>query len=269
MKQRLKISDFVKLTGSTLKTILYYHKIGLLPEPERSPGGYRLYGVAELTRMQLIKHLKSLGMDLKRIKAIVGDKPNDKTLREVLESLRLDLLREKESLEERIAQIDSVLRDDKVILDEDIGDSPSFQMITEILKPEQVEAYAQTCPELFAQQRKLFGILDDFQWGEDYRDTFRALAGHFQAHPEHYQRAIEFGVRLSRLNELSEDDPEIELLALEATEFIKSIPQLRELLCRRSGMQQPLSHLYSEMTADLYSPARLKYMQIFQKYLDS
>jgi len=34
VKNRIKISDFVKLTGSTLKTIIYYHKIGLLPEPE-------------------------------------------------------------------------------------------------------------------------------------------------------------------------------------------------------------------------------------------
>ena len=67
---RIKISDFAKLTGSTLKTIMYYHKIGLLHEPERSPGGYRLYGPEELTRMRYIQYLKSLGVDLKHIKEI-------------------------------------------------------------------------------------------------------------------------------------------------------------------------------------------------------
>jgi len=41
---------------------------------------------------------------------------------------------------------------------EDICDSPSFQMSTEILKPEQIDNYARTCPELFDQQRKLFDI---------------------------------------------------------------------------------------------------------------
>jgi DNA-binding transcriptional MerR regulator len=41
---KLKVGEFVKLTGSTLKTINYYHKVGLLPEPERSAGDYRLYG---------------------------------------------------------------------------------------------------------------------------------------------------------------------------------------------------------------------------------
>lgn len=270
MKNQIIISDFVKLTGSTLKTIIYYHKIGLLPEPERSKGGYRLYGAAELTRMQLIKRLKSLGLDLKRIKEVLGgDTNNHKTLREVLESLRLDLLSEKKCLEERIAKIELLLSEDKVLLDEDVCDSPSFQMIAEILKPEQIESYAQTCPELFDQQRKLFGILDDFKWGEDYQETFRALAEYFQAHPEQYQISLHYGVRLSNLSQLSVDDPEIENLARESAEFIKSIPQLRELLCNRPGIKKPLTSLYNDMVANVISPARMKHMQLLQKYLNS
>lgn len=269
MKNQIKISDFVKLTGSTLKTILYYHKIGLLPEPERSEGGYRLYGSAELTRMQLIKHLKSLGLDLKRIKEILGEKHHDKTLREALESLRIDLLREKKSLEERITQIDVLLREDKTMLDEDVCDSPSFQMITGILQPEQMEEYTRTSPELLGQQRKLFGILDDFQWGADYQDTFKALAEYFKVHPEQYQTALDFGARLSNLSERSEDDPEIEKVARESTDFIKSIPPLRELLCNRSGITPPFAGVYNDMVGKLYSPARMKHMQLFQKYLNS
>lgn len=305
MNNQLKISDFVKLTGSTLKTVLYYHKVGLLPEPERSPGGYRLYGAAELTRMQWIKHLKSLGMDLKRIKEVLGDQDNeryhgqwadhgadqgtdqcsvqsldqpagqksgqghDKTLREVLESLRKDLIREKKSLEERIAQIDLVLNEDKAILNEGIGGSSSFQMITGILRPEQVENYARTNPELLAQQRKVFGILDDFQWGEEYRDTFKALAEYFQAHPEEYQRALDLGVRLSSLSQLVEDDPEIEVLAREATDFIKGIPELKALLSNRPGMKEPQAGVYHDLVAEFHAPARLKHMELFQKYLRS
>ncbi|MCM1565749.1 MAG: MerR family transcriptional regulator [Dehalobacter sp.] len=269
MKNRIKIGDFVKLTGSTLKTIIYYHKIGLLQEPERSQGGYRLYGPEELTRMQLINHLKSLGLDLKRIKEVLGDIHYNKTLREVLQSLQIDLLNEKKSLEERIAKIQLLLSEEKVRLDEDIYDSPSFQMITEILKPEQIENYARTCPELFDQQRKLFGILDDFQWGEDYQETFRALAGYFQDHPEQYQISLDYGVRLSNLSQLSEDDPKIEMLARESVEFIKSIPQLRKMLCNQSGIKKPLESLYNDMVANVISPARMKHGQLFQKYLNS
>jgi len=85
---KIKISDLIKLTESTLKTVNYYHKIGLLPEPERSAGGYRLYGPAELNRMRLIKYLKSLGLDLKHIKEIMGEVKKPRTSRELLQSLR-------------------------------------------------------------------------------------------------------------------------------------------------------------------------------------
>ena len=60
MDNQIKISDFVKLTRSTLKTVLYYHKIGLLQEPKRSANGYRLYGAEELARMRMIKHFKQI-----------------------------------------------------------------------------------------------------------------------------------------------------------------------------------------------------------------
>lgn len=151
---KVKISDFVKLTGSTLKTVTYYHKIGLLPEPERSAGGYRLYGPAELNRMGLIKYLKSLGLNLKHIKEIIGDLKNPRTSREVLQSLRNELLNEKKNLEERLAKVDTLLNEDALLLDENV-DSPSFQMITQILGTDQIDKYASTCPEIYDQHRKI------------------------------------------------------------------------------------------------------------------
>lgn len=169
MENWLKISDFIKLTGSTLKTIRYYHKIGLLPEPERTEAGYRLYGPAELNRMRLINHLKNLGLDLKRIKDMLGDIHNHKTMREVLESLQTELVSEKKTLEERVAKIEKLLHEETVKLDKDTFESPSFQMITDIHGPDQIEKYVQTSPELFEQQRKLYSIRDNFQWEDDRR----------------------------------------------------------------------------------------------------
>lgn len=266
---KIKISDFVKLTGSTLKTIIYYHKIGLLQEPERSLGGYRLYGATELARMQLIKHLKCLGLDLKRIKEALGTIHDNKTLREVLQSLRRDLLNEKKSLEERIAKIELLLHEEKVQLDKNMCDSPSSQMITEILKPEQIENFVRACPELSQQQQKLLSIMDDFQWGENHQETFQALAEYFQAHPEQYQISLDYGVRLANLSQLSEDDPEIENLARQSAEFIKSIPQLKELLCNQPGIKKPFESLYNDMVANVISPARMKHKELLQRYLNS
>lgn len=266
MENRVKISDFAKLTGTTLKTIFYYHKIGLLQEPERSPGGYRLYGPVELSRMRLIKRLKSLGMDLTRIKEILGDIQNKRTLREALQSLQVELLNEIKSLEERVVKIEALLGKDMVPLDEDVCGSPSFQMITEILGPDQIEEYARTCPEFFKQQQKLHSIMDDLRWG-DYQDIFRTLAEYFKAHPEEYQISLNFGTRLARLAHLHEDDPEIETLARESAEFIKSIPQLEEMLCNKPRPKH--DSLLNGMVSYVLSPAQMKHKQLLEKYLNS
>ena len=268
MENLIKIGDFVKLTGSTLKTINYYHKIGLLPEPERSPGGYRLYGPAELNRMRLIKHLKSLGLDLKRIKEILGDVQSNRTLQEVLQFSLNELLSEKKSIEVRIAKIEKLLSEDRVRLDEDSLESPTFQKMAEVLGADEIEKYAQTCPEIFNQHQRLYGILDDFQWSEYYQDLFRTLAEFWKTHPEQYQMALDNGARIARLDHLSEDDPEIEHLARESAEFIKNIPLLKEL-SQQFGLTQPLYSLRNEMIIGVLPPARKKYYQLYEQYLYS
>jgi len=269
MSNRIKISDFVKLTGSTLKTVMYYHKIGLLQEPERYLAGYRLYGSADLSRMQTIKHFKGLGLDLKRIKEILGDIEYHKTLREVLQSLQTELIAEKKILEERISKIKKLLSEDSALLHKDSHISPSFQMVVDVLGPHQIKEYARSCPELFEQQRQVHGILDDFQWGEDYQETFRALADFFKEHPEEYQISLDYGLRLARLAQLPEDDPEIEVLARESAEFIKSIPQLMKLLGDHAGIKKPTDSLYNDLLSNILSPAQVKHGQLLQQYLDS
>ncbi|ACV63428.1 transcriptional regulator, MerR family [Desulfofarcimen acetoxidans DSM 771] len=268
MENKIKISDFAKLTGTTLKSIIYYHQIGLLQEPKRSPGGYRLYGPAELTRMRLIKRLKYLGLDLKRIKEIMGDIHNHRTLWEVLQSLRAELLSEKKSLEERVLKIERLLSEDMVCLDEDSLESPTFQKMAKILGTDQIENYARTCPEIYNQQQKLYGIIDDFQWSEYYHDAFRALAEFWNTHPEEYQIALDFGACIIGLDQLSEDDPEIEHLARETSEFIGSIPLLAELT-QQFGLFQPLQRLRNEMIIDVLPPARKKYYQLYEQYINS
>lgn len=267
--ERIKIGDFIKLTGSTLKTINYYHKIGLLPEPERSAGGYRLYGPMELNRMRFIKQLKSLGLDLKRIKEIIGDLQNIRTMRESLQSLRVELLSEKKTLEERLAKIDALLSEEMELLNENIFASPSFRMITDIMGAEQIQKYAQNCPEIFYQHRKLYSILDDFHWGEDYQDSFRFLAEYFKGHPDHYEMALESGARWAELSHVAEDDPRIETLARQTAAMMKTMPQVKELMLSNSVKSNPLNSLYQEMVAGVLSPAQLNFQQLLEKYLSS
>lgn len=269
VENRIKIGDFVKLTGCTLKAINYYHKIGLLPEPQRSTGGYRLYGPADLNRLRLIKRLKALGMDLKQIKEILGDLPNPRNSREVLESLRLELLNEIKTLEERLAKIDSLLSENPLHLDKDIFDSPSFQMMSDILGGEQIEKYARTSPEIFEQHRKLYGIMDDFQWGMEYENSFRALAEYFQTHSEQYRLALELGARWQELSHVSEDDPRIEAFARESAALVKGMSAVRELYQAAPGMENSFEGLFQEMVTGVLTPAQIKYREYFKKFLQS
>jgi DNA-binding transcriptional MerR regulator len=268
MENQMKISDFVKLTRSTLKTVLYYHKIGLLPEPYRTSGGYRLYGAKELARMRMIKHFKQLGMDLKQIKEILGDTQSQRTLKEVLQSLQAELLNEKKNIDEQLSKIEILLSQQPVELEETSLESDLFQKVTQALAPEQMESYA-AVPELFEQQRNTFGILEDFNWGkEEYQENFRLMAEYFKSHPEQFKKALEFGRRLARLKQLSEDDPEIENLAKEGAAFIKSVPFLKEMLHDKSGLGKRNENLLNEMSKNVLSPAQLKHKQLIQKYLN-
>lgn len=268
MDNQIKISDFVKLTRSTLKTVLYYHKIGLLQEPKRSSSGYRLYGAKELVQMRMIKHLKSLGLDLKQIKEVLGDTKNQSSLSEVLKSLQQELLQEKKNIELQLSKIEVLLKQQDKLLEKPYLQSETFQIVKEILEPVQVEDNEKPSKEQIQHHNNTFGILEDFQWGEDYKENFKALAEYFKLNPDKYKIALDFGKRLARLKEISEDDPEVENLAKEGAEFIRSIPFLKERLCDKTGFGATYESLFNDMAKNVLSPAQMKHKLLIQKYLN-
>ncbi|GFP75508.1 MerR family transcriptional regulator [Clostridium fungisolvens] len=268
MDNQIKISEFVKLTRSTLKTVLYYHKIGLLPEKKNSSNGYRVYGAEDLEKMRKIKHLKALGLDLKQIKEILGDKNNHNTLSEVLKSLQLELLNERRKIDVQLFEIETLLKKEEVLNGEITSRSEIFQIVIDILEPDQEKSNMEANPELFEQRNKVFGILEDFQWGEEQKNNLRTIAEYFKLHPEEYKKAIEFGKRLSKLKDMSEDDPEVEALAREGAEFINNAPFLKEMLYNKSGFGETNENLLNEMTKKVLSPAQMKHKELIQKYLN-
>jgi Cd(II)/Pb(II)-responsive transcriptional regulator len=72
--QLIKIGDLAKRTGSQIETIRYYERQGLLPEPARSEGNYRLYGPPHIERLQFIRHCRSLDMSLEEIRILLSFK---------------------------------------------------------------------------------------------------------------------------------------------------------------------------------------------------
>lgn len=268
MKNQILIGDFVKLTNSTLKTVLYYHKIGLLNEPKRSNSGYRLYGAEELNQMRMIKHLKNLGLDLKKIKEILGHAKDNKNITEVLKSLHCELLTERKKIDEQISKIETLLNKQVEDVEETLFESSSFRAITETLDQDQFENYKKSHEELFNQQRNIFGVMDDFQWGKNYKENFSEMAKYFKLNPKKYEIALELGNRLSKLKYMEVDDPEIEKLAKEGAEFIKNEPVLKEMLYEKDGFEITNENLFDEVSNRFLSPAQIKHKKLIQKYLN-
>jgi DNA-binding transcriptional MerR regulator len=61
------VKEMAELSGVTIKTLHYYHKIGLLMPHEISEAGYRLYSQAEVERLQQILFFRELDFSLEDI----------------------------------------------------------------------------------------------------------------------------------------------------------------------------------------------------------
>lgn len=66
-----KIGDLAKRTGCQVETVRFYEKEGLLPEPSRSEGNFRLYDEEHIERLRFIRHCRSLDMALNEIRALL------------------------------------------------------------------------------------------------------------------------------------------------------------------------------------------------------
>ena len=65
------IGNLSKYTGVKVETIRYYEKIGLLPTPRRSEGGYRLYDRVLQDRLAFVKRGRELGFSLEDVRALL------------------------------------------------------------------------------------------------------------------------------------------------------------------------------------------------------
>jgi hypothetical protein len=58
------IGDLARRTGLAVRTIRFYSDCGIVAPAGRSPAGYRLYGVDAVARLDLVRTLRDLGVDL-------------------------------------------------------------------------------------------------------------------------------------------------------------------------------------------------------------
>ena len=66
-KQFYQIGELAKKLKISPRTIRYYEEIGLIKEPKRMSGSYRVYDEEDYIRLKFIKKLKLLGLKLSQI----------------------------------------------------------------------------------------------------------------------------------------------------------------------------------------------------------
>lgn len=268
MENLLKIGEFAKLTGVTVKTVLHYHKVGLLAEVPRTASGYRQYGFVELNRMRSIKRLKSLGLNLEQIKSVLGDHEDYKPYQAVLLALRDELLAQIDTLQSRVNRIQKLLDTDRPDPNQEIEEPPSLKMFVDILGADAAEQYMNSCPAMFEMERKIYGVFDDLDWGVEYEDSFRMVAEYFRDNPEQYQLALDYGTRITQLGDIDPESPAVDDLARNYSIFIKSLPFSNNLLGQET-VSSPLESVWSGMVSEIMTPAQMRLLELLGEYLSS
>ena len=73
MSTTVSIGDFSLMTHLSIKTLRYYHQVGLLEPAEVDPDtGYRHYGVEQLPTAQIIQRFRDLDMPIDEVKAVLA-----------------------------------------------------------------------------------------------------------------------------------------------------------------------------------------------------
>ena len=102
VKERMyTVKDLARLTGLTPRTLRYYDGIGLLCPGRGRDNDYRLYGPAEVDRLQQILLYRDMGLPLEEIRKLLDAPGFDRetALREHLDRLR-----------ERRREVDALIR---------------------------------------------------------------------------------------------------------------------------------------------------------------
>lgn len=112
----LRAGQVAEAAGVNRETLRYYERRGLLAEPERSPGGHRLYPSETITVLRVIKAAQRLGFTLDEVADLLemgrhrhGSRP-DAGLQAQAQVKLIEI-------EERIADLETIRENLKAALD--------------------------------------------------------------------------------------------------------------------------------------------------------
>ncbi|HMS77066.1 MerR family transcriptional regulator [Gordonia sp. (in: high G+C Gram-positive bacteria)] len=127
----MRIGQAAELVGVSTRTIRHYHRVGVLPEPERDPNGYRRYSLEDVIRLTRARRLTDLGLSLDVVGEVLAAS-GSADLTEILDELDADLDRQDAAIARQRARLTQL----RLRLDEQ-GDplqSSAAAQLAELLK---------------------------------------------------------------------------------------------------------------------------------------
>lgn len=257
MRELLQIGEVARLVGVSTKTIRYYHEIGLLAEPERTGSGYRLYNAHHLLRLQRIRRLRSLGLSLERIRAILGDSAQDaeSTLRAALHSLVEEISAQILELEERRTLLKALLVTDRLEPEEE----GAFFLSDAAVK---AQFAASLSVEALEWGQRVDALLGSFHWPVEFRQVFQSAMRQIAGQPGQYRHLLELEERFAALAHVPEDDPEVAQLARDYASS-PELPLLWQQLAQVGSVEQgAFSSTFVELMSTAISPAQKRFFEL-------
>ncbi|KAB8133579.1 MerR family transcriptional regulator [Gracilibacillus oryzae] len=118
---KFTIGEFGKRAKISVRTLRFYEELGLLVPEQQNSAGHRLYGLAELMKLQKIQALKFIGYSLQEIKNIMENENETNALSQLEKYLPLQhklLLEKRNELNraiEAIERVQYIMKDGKPI----------------------------------------------------------------------------------------------------------------------------------------------------------
>lgn len=203
----MRIGELASLVGVSTRTVRHYHRIGLLPEPERQANGYRFYALRDAVQLARIRRLAELGLSLDEIRDVLAD-DEGRDLREVLAELDADLARQQAAIATRRERLAALLSETDLRADSAV--SPDLAAVLRDL-PSGDSRFA----ELDRQMLSLIDTGADPEERGEFLALFKPLT-----QPEALARAESLYARLDELASSPRDDPRVESLAAALADLI-------------------------------------------------
>jgi precorrin-8X/cobalt-precorrin-8 methylmutase len=164
----MTIKELTQAVGGELtpRMVRHYHQLGLLPQPARSPGNYRLYSESDVQRLKRIVALKQQGFQLAHIQKLLDTEASN----DAPETLLSQLQRQYQVVIQQITQ----LRQTASALEHLLGRDRSCQATqAEVLaRLKQLEAQTQT------------------DWNS-FEELWNEMDADVHAHPESFQESLQ------------------------------------------------------------------------------